>query len=942
MKNIKIGPKLIMLFLLVGLAPMAITGFMAMNTTGNSLNEETEAKLTAIRDIKKGQIEGWFGERFGDVQVLSAFYEVADAAKKFAEAFEAEGANGEMYKSVHDFYDPVLQKYEKEYGYYDLFLISTKGDVVYTVEKEPDYGANMVSGQYRDSGLAKAFKGALRGTTTLIDFEAYAPSNGTAASFIATTITSGGKTVGVVALQMPLASINKIMQERSGLGESGETFLVGKDYLMRSDSRFEKESTVLKKEVKTQASEAALSGKSACEVVPDYRGTLVWSCYDKLDIKGVDWVMLAEVDEEEADQARASVQNMVLILVGICAAIVLVIAVFFSRSISKPLTGMSGIAGELAKGNIDQEIEVNSKDEIGELGTAFQQLIEAQQQKAHVAEQIAEGNLAINVDILSTEDTLGQSMDTMKKSIQSLTDDTNKLVAAALAGQLDTRADASVHKGDYRKIVEGINNTLDAVIGPLNVAGEYMDRISKGDIPNKITEEYKGDFNEIKNNLNQCIDAVRLLVADANMLAKAAVQGQLDTRADASKHEGDFKAIIDGVNNTLDAVIGPLNMAAEYIDRISNGDIPERITEEYKGDFNEIKINLNRCIDAVKLLVADANMLAGAAVDGKLDKRADTTKHQGDYRAVIDGVNRTVDSIVEPINEAASVLEELSNYDLRARVKGEYKGGHARIKDSLNATAAALHDSMAQVADTVEQVTSASGQIASSSQQVAEGASEQASSLEETSSSLEEMSGMTKQNADNTQQAKGLSENTRASADKGADAMSKMMDSMGKIKSAAEGTAEIIKDINEIAFQTNLLALNAAVEAARAGDAGRGFAVVAEEVRNLAGRAKDAAKNTEELIKQSVSLADDGEKISTDVNGNLTEIVESVGKVTDLVGEITVASQEQSRGIDQVNKAMAQMDKVVQQSAANSEESSSAAEELSGQAQELAAMVGRF
>jgi methyl-accepting chemotaxis protein len=172
--------------------------------------------------------------------------------------------------------------------------------------------------------------------------------------------------------------------------------------------------------------------------------------------------------------------------------------------------------------------------------------------------------------------------------------------------------------------------------------------------------------------------------------------------------------------------------------------------------------------------------------------------------------------------------------------------------------------------------------------------------------------------------------------------MSQMLEAMTKIRASAEGTAVIIKDINEIAFQTNLLALNAAVEAARAGDAGRGFAVVAEEVRNLAQRSKEAAKKTEELIKESVKLADGGQVISNQVNGNLSEIVDSVAKVTNIVGEIAEASKEQSKGIAQVNKALADMDKVTQKNAANSEESSSAAEELASQAQELAALVARF
>ena len=215
------------------------------------------------------------------------------------------------------------------------------------------------------------------------------------------------------------------------------------------------------------------------------------------------------------------------------------------------------------------------------------------------------------------------------------------LAKAAVEGRLATRADATKHQGDFKKIVAGVNDTLDAVINPLNVAAKYVDRISKGDIPAKITDSYNGDFNEIKNNLNQCIDAVNMMTTDASMLAKAAVEGRLATRADATKHQGDFKKIVAGVNDTLDAVINPLNVAAKYVDRISKGDIPAKITDSYNGDFNEIKNNLNQCIDAVNMMTTDASMLAKAAVEGRLATRADATKHQGDFKKIVAGVNDT-------------------------------------------------------------------------------------------------------------------------------------------------------------------------------------------------------------------------------------------------------------------------------------------------------------
>ena len=230
--------------------------------------------------------------------------------------------------------------------------------------------------------------------------------------------------------------------------------------------------------------------------------------------------------------------------------------------------------------------------------------------------------------------------------LKQLVEETKKLVEAAVAGKLDTRADVNKTNFEFQEIPKGINACLDAVVRPLNVAAEYVDRISKGDVPPKITDSYNGDFNEIKNNLNKCIDAVNLLVTDAAMLSKSAIEGKLDTRADANKHDGDFKKIVQGVNDTLDNVIRPLNVAAEYVDRISNGDIPPRITDSYNGDFNEIKNNLNKCIDAVNMLVADANALSIAAVEGKLYTRANADKHQGDFKKIVEGVNDTINSLV--------------------------------------------------------------------------------------------------------------------------------------------------------------------------------------------------------------------------------------------------------------------------------------------------------
>ncbi len=304
---------------------------------------------------------------------------------------------------------------------------------------------------------------------------------------------------------------------------------------------------------------------------------------------------------------------------------------------------------------------------------------------AELACSIAEGDLSTRIDITGKSPrSIIVAMHRMSQAIQALVADAGMLSQAAVAGKLATRADSSRHQGDFKKTIVGVNETLDAVIGPLNVTAEYLDRISKGDIPPRITDSYNGDFNEIKLNLNTCIDAVNTLVADAGMLSQAAVEGKLSTRADFRRHQGAFRRIVAGVNETLDAVIGPLNVAAEYVDRISKGDVPPQITDTYSGDFNEIKLNLNTCIDAVSALVADVGILSRAAVVGELAIRADISKHQGDFKKIVAGVNDTLDSVIGPLNVAAEYVDRISKGDIPPKISDTYDGDFNAIKNNLN------------------------------------------------------------------------------------------------------------------------------------------------------------------------------------------------------------------------------------------------------------------
>ncbi len=355
---------------------------------------------------------------------------------------------------------------------------------------------------------------------------------------------------------------------------------------------------------------------------------------------------LVEKVGKDADELANSSERWIMVLGIVASLLTLLLAWLITRSITAPTNKLVEGANKMAAGDFEFTLDVNSKDEVGILAHAVRG---------------------------------------MQTAVKAMIADANLLAKAAVDGKLETRADASKHQGDFQRIVKGVNDTLDAVIGPLNVAAGYVDRISKGDIPPKITDSYNGDFNTLKNNLNTCVDSVNALVFDANTLAKAAVDGKLQTRADASKHQGDFQRIVKGVNDTLDAVIGPLNVAAGYVDRISKGDIPQKISDTYNGDFNTLKNNLNTCVDSVNALVADANMLAKAAVDGKLQTRADASKHQGDFQKIVKGVNDTLDAVIGPLNVAAGYVERISLGDIPSKITDNYNGDFNTLKNNLNA-----------------------------------------------------------------------------------------------------------------------------------------------------------------------------------------------------------------------------------------------------------------
>ncbi|MDP4109522.1 MAG: methyl-accepting chemotaxis protein [Bacillota bacterium] len=299
-------------------------------------------------------------------------------------------------------------------------------------------------------------------------------------------------------------------------------------------------------------------------------------------------------------------------------------------------------------------------------------------------------------------------------------------------------------------------------------------------------------------------------------------------------------------------------------------------------------------------------------------------------------------SITKPVKKLVIESEKIAAGDLNVEIDVKSKDEIGQLARAFARMAENLNEVLGNINAASEQVAEGAKQVSNSSVDLAQGATEQASAIEELTASIEEISTQTTQNANHANQANSLSEDAKSNAAKGTNQMQGMLKAMEEINEASSNISKIIKVIDDIAFQTNILALNAAVEAARAGQYGKGFAVVAEEVRNLAARSANAAKETTSMIEGSIKKAEGGTKIAKDTAEALKEIVETVAKVAILVNDIAVASNEQASGISQINQGFMQVSQVVQTNSATSEESAAASEELMGQADRLKEQIAKF
>ncbi len=430
--------------------------------------------------------------------------------------------------------------------------------------------------------------------------------------------------------------------------------------------------------------------------------------------------------------------------------------------------------------------------------------------------------------------------------------------------------------------------------------------------------------NSITRPLERLADASRRIAkGDISQQVHLARNDEIGTLADSFR---ELVSYIKGVAGAAEAL--SKNERNHEIVAKSEQDILSR-------DF----ISINQSIYG---MMDELNRLIAATKEGSISQRCKSSDFEGAYQELMTGINEMLDAVVAPITSAISILDRVAANDLTTRIDGDFRGEFARMKEALNRAVENLNRQLAHVEQVARLVAEASHRIKSSSQVVARGASEQFSDLEEISRSLQTVLSMIRRNAESAQQARLLSDQTRESTGRGVTSVGRLSEAINRIKASSDRTAKIVKTIDEIAFQTNLLALNAAVEAARAGDSGKGFAVVAEEVRSLAMRSAEAAKDTALMIDEAVKNANEGVSLNEESLKNLQEMNEQIHHVGSMMAEIATASDQQRQDIERISSAVSQMTGITQQNAANSEQSVGAAEQLSSHAEEMLSMVGTF
>ena len=766
LNRFKMGPKLTVMFVLAGLIPLAIVGVLSYNRAASAINTEAENKLEAVGTLKQNSAEAWFGERVLDLELLAEFPATKEAVQDYSRVFTL-GVDSAQYEAMQEQWNDLFTIYNNEKGYYDLFLISLEGDVVYSVTHEADFATNMVSGTYASSGLGATSQAVLAGKFLITDIESYAPSAGIAASFIGEPIRDDrGNIIGGLVLQLPLDQINSIMQERTGLGESGETYLVGQDHLMRSDSRFSEESTILVSTVDHEPVLRALNGESGVMTAPDYRGIPVRSVYSAFEFRGLEWAILSEIDESEIAIPTVSLRNMIL-MVGVIAAVALGAAAFFlAQTFSKPVIKVRDALVAVSTGDLTQSVHSDAQDEIGDMARAYGDMQDYLREAAGAADQIAVGDLNINVTPKSDKDTLGNAFVGMQGYLNEMVGHAGRIADGDLTVNVTTRSEEDALANAFKTMVTNlrtvIGETQNAATA-LNTAKEQLSDIAEQ--ASTATQEVAQTIGQVAEGSSEQAQRVQDVNAAVERLNSSAEELDRQAREEVATAAS---RVASGSSEASEESKGASERAergAQMVEQTVEG--IERIKTTIDSASQEITVlgersqEIGKIVAVIEDIAAQTNLLAlNAAIEAArageqgrgfavvadevrqlAERVAGATK---EIAGLIGGVQEGVDSSVKVMEEGVKEMETGTQAAAEAQtalqeILSAVSTVGSRI-DEITGAASQLEQASESMVTVIGEVKEIATGAAESVAGIASVAEENSASTEEVSASAEEMS----------------------------------------------------------------------------------------------------------------------------------------------------------------------------------------------------------
>ncbi|MFC4699594.1 methyl-accepting chemotaxis protein [Glaciecola siphonariae] len=539
-----------------------------------------------------------------------------------------------QYDASHSLVHQTYKDFLERFGYYDIFLVDTKGRVVYSVYKELDYATNLLNGAYASSGLGKAFQASLNlsdaGDFVLLDYAQYTPSYEAPASFIASPIFNGRERIGSLVFQMPLDAITTVMSERRGLGQTGESYLVGSDKLMRSDShKFPEQYSVdasfrNQLAVDTESVSLGLKGESGVIETRNYQDESVLSGYIPVKFGSLDWVMLAEIEKGEAYAAVTSLRWFVITICVLVFAAIVYVAMRTSDKILRPVEKMKAAMASIASStDFSERVVVERDDEVGQTVTSFNTLLE------NVESSIKETNAVVTAmsagdfsgrvksdfkgDLLVLKQGVNTSAEAMGESIK----EANKVVDALAKGEFEQRISADM-KGELALLKSGVNNSADAIESAIATIRSTMFAMSKGDFKYRAQGELVGEYAKLAEQADSAMTSIDVALGEVDSVMAAVAKGQLEARVNAEL-PGQLDDIKVKLNTSVEAIEGVFEETESVLKALSQGKLNQTISAEFPGRFNTLKTNTNATVDKLNEVVKEIKLAAVTVNAGAQD-----------------------------------------------------------------------------------------------------------------------------------------------------------------------------------------------------------------------------------------------------------------------------------------------------------------------------------